>query len=1202
MKNLLLIICVSWFIIAPAQLNFENFSSQNTVNDLLKDGDYIWVATTGGVFKRDQSNGHLVAAYTTKEGLTSNNVQTIAKDLDGNIWFGTQGRGISVFNPNNGTWKQWYKNEFNARYVTDIVVDVNGDVWVSSYFSGILKYDKETHEWSSFWEYNNRGEIFYSLLIDDIGNLWTGGYYEGLFCLKINGDTVVYKEGEGTISAEYIHSLEKDNNGNIWITHQSTGVDVYNLSDDTWSYFTTSDGLPSNAVYDITVDAHDNIWLATWDGLSKYDGSSFTNYTESDGLAKDYVKCLISDANANIWAGTGYGLSKFNYDDNTFNTPIRSANSLVGNTIHAMACDTDGEMWFATDNGCSRYNPNTKKWLSYSAGNYIFGLATEDDSLIWLGVKGDLLKYNKIKDKWVTPYSSDKPIYTLAVDDNHKKWMGSYDGFYIYEDDGTVTHYSTSDGLIGDYVYCFNFDSEGNAWIGTRDGLSKFDGTNFTNYDDTNTENAIDGSVKDIFIGENDTIYVVSWNGGLATFDGTSWVRKIPGYYNRTVQIDEFKNIWLGTAYWGMKKQNNGITITYTVDDGLPVDEVKNIIFDNNKDLWIGTEGGVSHVTSQKPNTQFNYDTICYGLSNTTTHLINTSEHTDDLTTYAWDIDNDGITDYTSKDLNYNFQHPGLFPVTLIVSNDLASDTIRQDVRVYENPEITLSPGMDQEICAGTPLQFTATPISDYRPIFVDAFNYNSLNASLWKVGGEGAENWSVVDTNILGNSELYFYWKPEIIGEGNITSPVINTEGADSLFLYFDQMLDFYADTIKIGIRTSSDGINWTDTWSKDVTTDITVEQKKIIIKNSDVGSTTFYIQFYFMGRSYNLDGWHIDNVALFKTDVNTQYFAPYKYYWSNGARSRDMQVVDDGRYSVTVANKGCIYTSEEIRVKFIKPLSPKICIVTVDTSSDKNLIVWEKPNTNSIDKYIIYREQGTNDYISIGEVDYGDLSEFIDIGSSPNVHADKYKISIIDTCGNESELSPYHQTMNLSQAMGASENEVILIWNKYEDESGDFVPSTYNIYRKESGLDWTLETTLTGSLSTFNYNLKDIKKDEQFIISVDIPTCTPTKASGGPYYQSSSNIEDEGIIDNTSINTLSSSDNDIAIYPNPNNGYFTINFSEAATGNISIYNSIGQVIYVQSIDNQLEWQPKEALAKGVYLLKINIGHENITRRIVVN
>ena len=261
-------------------------------------------------------------------------------------------------------------------------------------------------------------------------------------------------------------------------------------------------------------------------------------------------------------------------------------------------------------------------------------------------------------------------------------------------------------------------------------------------------------------------------------------------------------------------------------------------------------------------------------------------------------------------------------------------------------------------------------------------------------------------------------------------------------------------------------------------------------------------------------------------------------------------------------------------------------ICMVSVDTSENENLIVWEKPETQAIESFNIYKEGLSDDYQLIGNRLYSELSEFIDTSSAPNVHADKYKITVVDTCGNESELSPFHQTMNLSQAQGAQDDELVLIWNKYIDESGEFTPSSYKVYRGVDRNDMTLEATLSGTLSSYNYNVESVEEGEHFIVVVDMPTCTPTKASGGPYYQSTSNIEDEGLFNTLvgRVNTI-----DFNIYPNPVNKTAIIS-SNQTIKTIKIYSMTGELIKQYTNVNCQQFQfDRSGIAAGAYFVKIN-------------
>ena len=187
----------------------------------------------------------------------------------------------------------------------------------------------------------------------------------------------------------------------------------------------------------------------------------------------------------------------------------------------------------------------------------------------------------------------------------------------------------------------------------------------------------------------------------------------------------------------------------------------------------------------------------------------------------------------------------------------------------------------------------------------------------------------------------------------------------------------------------------------------------------------------------------------------------------------------------------------------------------------------------------------------------------------------------------------------MNLSQAQGSQDDELILSWNKYIDESGDFTPSTYDIYRGVDITNMALEYQLTGTLSSYNYNALSVVDGEHFIVIVDMPSCSPlynsNKASGGPYYQSSSNIEDEGIIA-TGMKSITAEQ--LEIFPNPMRE-FTLIKSDVKIERIQLYNITGELIRIISDINANEYKMhRDNLSVGTYIIKINNSSH---RRLIV-
>ena len=85
-----------------------------------------------------------------------------------------------------------------------------------------------------------------------------------------------------------------------------------------------------------------------------------------------------------------------------------------------------------------------------------------------------------------------------------------------------------------------------------------------------------------------------------------------------------------------------------------------------------------------------------------------------------------------------------------------------------------------------------------------------------------------------------------------------------------------------------------------------------------------------------------------------------------------------------------------------------PDICLVTVDSLSQNNIIYWDKTGISNADTFIIYREVTTGIYKRIGSQHYNALSQFVDTARSigpangnPNIGSYRYKLQSRDDCG---------------------------------------------------------------------------------------------------------------------------------------------------------------------------------------------------------
>ena len=156
--------------------------------------------------------------------------------------------------------------------------------------------------------------------------------------------------------------------------------------------------------------------------------------------------------------------------------------------------------------------------------------------------------------------------------------------------------------------------------------------------------------------------------------------------------------------------------------------------------------------------------------------------------------------------------------------------------------------------------------------------------------------------------------------------------------------------------------------------------------------------------------------------------------YEWSTGSIDWQQTISQSGNYSVTVTDYNGCQASDEIYIEIVEPYAgQQICVVTV-SNDNKNLIVWEKPTDEGIYKYNIYRFSPViNDYELIDFTYYStQWSVYKDNNANPGERSWRYKITVEDTCGNESDLGivDMHRTMYLQSNQGTSGENNLLWW----------------------------------------------------------------------------------------------------------------------------------------------------------------------------
>jgi hypothetical protein len=314
--------------------------------------------------------------------------------------------------------------------------------------------------------------------------------------------------------------------------------------------------------------------------------------------------------------------------------------------------------------------------------------------------------------------------------------------------------------------------------------------------------------------------------------------------------------------------------------------------------------------------------------------------------------------------------------------------------------------------------------------------------------------------------------------------------------------------------------------------------------------------------------------------------------YSWNTGATTASISVTQSGNYTVTVTNaSGCARTSAPYVVNASFMSSPNVCVVGMDSLTNENRIVWEKPLTSGIDSFYVYKETNVSDvYTKIGATDYPDLAVFLDQNSNPAVQAYRYKLTVLDTCGTETLLSDFHKTIHLTinAGVGGAWN---LIWSHYEG----LAFGSYNIYRGTDPTNISLLTTIQSNLNSYTDLAPPVGPVYYQIEIVNPSSCDPAKVIN--YSISRSNIVNNGV---NGINALSNST--VLVYPNPTSKDVTLEITSELLGkDYYLTDYTGRIISKGQFRALKETMTMEQVATGVYFIKID-NNANLMYKIVKN
>ena len=400
-----------------------------------------------------------------------------------------------------------------------------------------------------------------------------------------------------------------------------------NIFSQTYNYTTynnSNSGIGFNSVSDIEIDNNGSIWLSSngGNGVAKLDGTNWTNYNTnnqqgtnsihkiefSSGTLQSWVSVFATTI-VNFTNGTQTIInSNHNYSTNilTIEVPINAINFQIDYYIEDPSVSVNMKFYNLSNNNIIHqeiFSGTMNKEYDYVfftniGTNQVTDISIDNLNNKWIASsQNGLSKFDNYN--WTNFNTSNSSIPSnslncIATDANNNVWIATNQGLTKFNGTTWITYNTSNSGISSNSINSVMVDELNNIWLNTSNKLIKFNGSTWSIYTD-NTSLYFWNILKI----KNNIVYL-NGGGGLIKFENNLFNHF--SYFNNSpfiidcvigdIDFDSQNNLWVGyiqeCSNGGLQNFNTG-TNYFSINSGLPENNISSMKIDNSNNIWIGT-------------------------------------------------------------------------------------------------------------------------------------------------------------------------------------------------------------------------------------------------------------------------------------------------------------------------------------------------------------------------------------------------------------------------------------------------------------------------------------------------------------------------------------------------------------------------------------------------------------------------------------